>query len=199
MRLLVILYLFSLPLHALNYNNMFISKERTNSYSSILENPELEKEAYYNTVEDSGESGGKRDIRYQVHLALLRQNGYADDGNAIIFTAIKDYSKMFPEYKGVFGQADLLYTFNSLTSEDGSKIKDDIAVSAYGGYRRHMDKRLSISARMGGSFLTGSSSFSLSYGVGATYDPLIPGYLFVANVLRIEHLYVVSVGAQFLF
>jgi hypothetical protein len=198
MKIVLLLALLYSSVYGVDYSSMFLTSERENAYSSLKHDPELEKEAYYNALESKGgRYARKSSIRYQAHLALENHSDFEDNGYAVVLSALKAFPKMFPKYVGIFAQADLLYTFNDLTSKNGAIVKDEIALSAYGGYEHAMDAKLTVSGRFGSSFITGDSSFALSYGVGARYNLGIPGYQAVANVLIVDELWVVTAGVEF--
>lgn len=200
MRMSIVFIFLTLNLVAIDYSNMFLTKERFNSYSSLADNPEQETEAYYNALESQGGKYAKKSaVHYQGHLAMITQKGFTDRGYAVIVSALKSFPKFFPKYTGIFAQGDLLYTYNALVSADGQQVKDEIALSAYGGYEHQVDELVWVSGRVGTSFLTGSSSFKISYGLGAKYRIKSKGVDALVNILRFDGLTIFTVGAQYAF
>ena len=181
---------------------MFLTNERPNPYSELEEQSAEKKEELKEAIqvkkeEDKSPSLLKeKTMTYQGRFGFATEEGYADKGYGVIFSAVKPMPNLLKEYKKTFFQGDFLYTIRDLKATTG-ETKDYMALTGYLGYPYDFNEKTVISARMGGSFVTGSGKFEFSYAVAAKRTLEHKKFKLVAGWLVLGDLTVLSIGAEF--
>ena len=178
---------------------MFFTSEPYNPYSSLNTDVKVKKEYEERIAKKKNPTAyQKKVLRYQVQLGFESESGYENGGYGLIASVIKDMPTLFPKVPTLFLQGDLLYTLNVISTTAGVE-KDYLAVSAFTGYNYVFDPKTTFSAKVGGSFISNSSSFVFSYGAGVKRAMPKKEYKVVANFLMMSSLMIFSIGAEFSF
>ncbi len=178
---------------------MFFTSEPYNPYSSLNTNEKVKKEYKERIAKKKDPTAFEtKGVRYQVQLGFESESGYENSGYGLIGSIVKDMPTLFAKIPTLFVQGDLLYTLNEISTTAGV-TKDYLSVSAFGGYNYIFDPKTTFHAKLGGSFVTSSSSFSMAYGVGVKRAMAQKEYKLVANFLMMGSLMIFSVGAEISF
>ena len=196
MRFTIILSLLISFAGAIDYSNMFITAEPYNPYSSLNTDEKVKKEYKERLAKKKNPTDyQKKSLNYQVQLGFESESGYDNSGYGLIGSVVKDMPKLYSKIPTLFVQADLLYTLNEISTTAGVK-KDYLAVSGFGGYNYIYDPKTTFYGKLGGSFITNSSSFSFTYGVGVKRAMSQKEYTLVANFLQMGSLTIFSIGIE---
>lgn len=191
-------------LFAVDYSNMFLTNERPNPYSELSEEDPKIKEKKKEVVKETKEEkispslAKKSDLLYQAQFGFEDQSGFDKKGYGLIFSALKPVPDFFKNYKGSYIQIDFLYTIKDLETSTGV-TKDYLALTAFGGYGYDLNEKTQLTARGGGSFVTGSGKFEVAYGLGVKRSLKDKRYKLIADWLIIGDLTVLSLGTEFSF
>ncbi len=192
----------------IDLSKMFITEERTNSYSLDAKEAEGEKDSRRSKRETRIEEEEakkkspllteKSTLVYNTLFGIESQSGYDNYGYGFVGSVIRPMPQKWEQYPGFYIQGDLLYTFRAMKSSSVNKPDlDYMVVSGYAGYEKPINETNTFTMKAGVGYANESNDFDLVYGVGLVRKLKTDKYKFVFELTSIKEFWLVGLGVRY--